>query len=73
MPLAWWGLLLADRHIIDLLLGIDVKAVSAADRLYLVGDLLVRAGFALVHAQRDVLDRGKDVDQLEVLVDHADA
>ena len=65
------GLLLRDGHVVDLLRGVDLKAVERAD----LADLL-RGGLQIElagQAEHDVLGRGEHVDQLEVLVDHADA
>ena len=67
------GLLLRDGHIVDLLVWLDVEAVFLAD----LGD--PRAGRLQVEltltlkAENDVLCGGEHIDQLEVLVDHADA
>ncbi len=64
-------LLLRDGHIVYLLVGVDVEAVFIAD----LPD--PSAGFGKVEpaleAEDDVLRRGEDIDELEVLVDHADA
>ena len=64
-------LLLGDGHVVDLLVGVDLEAIGVADLPDLLGGLpeikLAR------QAQHDVLRGGQHVDQLEVLVDHADA
>ena len=67
-------LLLGDGHIVDLLVGVDVKAVFPADLPDLLAGLFhVHAAALILQAQDDVLGGGEDVHQLEVLVDHADA
>ena len=66
-------LLFGDGHLVDLLEGVDLKAVlvrQLADaRGYLGNVQLCGAG----QAQHDVLRRREHVHQLEMLVDHADA
>ena len=65
-------LLLGDGHLVDLLIQIDLKTVFFADLGDpLAGRLQIHAA-RLLQAQDDVLRGGKDVHQLEVLVDHAD-
>ena len=65
------GLLLRNGHVVDLLIGVDVEPVFVADLL----DLF--AGFGQVElafkAEDDILRCGEEIDELEVLVDHADA
>ena len=62
-------LLFRNGHIVDLLFGVDLEAVLFGDRL----DFLVDAGKAAsLGAEHDVLGGGEDVDELEVLVHHAD-
>ena len=68
-----YGLLLGDGHLVNLLVGVDGKAVAPADLLDpFVDGPPVQAG-AAGQAQYDVLRRGKHVYQLEMLVNHADA
>ena len=66
-------LLLRHGHVVDLLGGVDVEAVLAANG----ADLLFRGPdiqlAALLQAQDDVLRGGEHVHQLVVLVDHANA
>ena len=64
-------LLLRDSHVVDLAVGIDIKAVTIADFLDALGDRASVFRLGLVHAQRHILGSGENVDQLEVLVDHA--
>ena len=64
------GLLLRNGHVVDLHVGVDVKPVAVADFLHLftgVGQIQLA-----LQTQNDVLRGGEQVDQLEVLVDHAD-
>ena len=63
-------LLLRNGHIVDLLVGVDVKAVLVADLL----DLPARLGDVELplEAEDDILRRGEEIDELEVLVDHTD-
>ena len=64
-------LLLGHGHIIDLLIRVNVEAVPVAD----FPDLLPGLGQVQLagHAQDDVFRGGKDIHQLEMLMDHADA
>ena len=65
------GLLLGNGHVVDLLIRVYLKAVGVAD----LADLL-RGGLQIqlpVQTEDDVLGCRQHVDQLEVLVDHADA
>ena len=64
-------LLLRNGHIVNFLIRVDVKAVLVADVL----DFLARLGDIELtfEAENDVLRRGEEIDELEVLVDHADA
>ena len=64
-------LLLGHGHIVDLLVRVEVEAVALADAADARGRGLEIELF--IEAERDVLSGGEDVDQLEVLVDHADA
>ena len=65
------SLLLGNGHIVDLLVGVDVKAVLIADLLdFLAG--LGQVQLAL-KTQNDVLRGGEHIHQLEMLMDHADA
>ena len=64
-------LLLGDGHIVDLHVGIDVKAVLVADVLHLfAGTGQIQLA---LQTQNNVLRGGKQVHQLEVLMDHTDA
>ena len=63
-------MLLGNRHIIDLHVRVDIKAVLVADVLDLLA-CIVQVKLAL-QAEDDILGGGEQVDQLEVLVDHAD-
>ena len=65
------GLLLGNRHVVDLLVRVHLKAVGVADRADLLGSGL-QVEFPL-EAEHNVLRGGQHVDQLEVLVDHPDA
>lgn len=65
------GLLLGNRHIVDLHVGVDLEAVLLADVLDLLAGT-VQVQLAL-QAQDDILRGGENIDQLEVLVDHTDA
>ena len=67
------GLLLADAHLIDLRGQVQGKAVFFADGPDLAADLFQVELFPGFHAQGDVFQRGEDIHQLEVLVNHADA
>ena len=65
-------LLLRDGHIVDLLIGIDVKTVFLADIAdTLRGGLEIEAAF-FFQSEHDVLRRRENVDEFEVLVYHAD-
>ena len=64
-------LLLGHGHIVDLLVRVEVEAVALADAADARGRGLEIELF--IETERDVLSGGEDVDQLEVLVDHADA
>ena len=66
-------LFLAHRHFIDLLVQIQRKLVLFADGAGLVVDLAQVEFLTLVHGQRNVLDGGEHIHQLEMLMDHADA
>ena len=66
-------LLLGDRHVVHLLVGIDVEAVAVADGLHLLGDGLAVDAALLRQAQDHVFRSGEHVHQLEVLVNHADS
>ena len=66
------GLLLGDRHIVDLLLWVYVESVAVADLL----DLLVygsKIHLSIVKTKDYVLSRRKDIDQVVMLVDHPNA
>ena len=65
------GLLLGHGHIVNLLVGVHLKAVGIADLTYLCGGGL-QIQFAL-KAEDYIFSGGEHVHQLEVLVYHADA
>ena len=65
------SLLLGNGHVVDLHVGVDVKAVSVADVLDLFAGI-VQIQLTL-ETENDILGGGEQIDQLEVLVDHADA
>ena len=65
------GLLFGDGHIINFLGRVDLKAVTIADLLHAEVDLLHAQLLPVVETQHNVFRCGEDVDQLEVLVDHA--
>ena len=65
-------LLLADAHLIDLLVEIDLKVIPVADLAGLGLDGLQVVFFVLIQHERDVLGGSEDVDQLEMLMHHAD-
>ena len=64
-------LLLGHGHIVDLLVRVKVEAVALADAADARGRGLEIELF--LETERDVFSGSEDVDQLEVLVDHADA
>ena len=67
------GLLLRDGHLVDLLVGVDVEAIAVGDLAHSLGDsVLVHLALVAGQAKNDILGSRKDVDELEVLVDHAD-
>ena len=66
-------LLLADAHLVDLLVEVKGELVLFADGAGLVVDLFQVELLAAAHRQGDILCRGEHVHELEVLVDHADA
>ena len=66
-------LLLGDRHLVDLLVGVNVKAVFFADGPDVLGQRLPVQPSLALEAQDDILRRGQHIHQLEMLVDHADA
>ena len=65
------GLLLGNRHIVYLLVGVDIEAVFFAKLLYLFPGL--RQIQPSVQTQNDIFRGGEHIYQLEVLVNHADA
>ena len=67
------GLLLGNGHIVDLLVGIHVKAVGITDFLDLLGHLVHIQPSRLLQAQDDVLGGGEHIHQLKMLMDHTDA
>ena len=66
-------LLLGDGHIVDLLVGIHVKAIGIADGLDLLGHLVNVQPTRLLQTQDNVLRRAEHIHQLEMLMNHADA
>ena len=66
-------LLFRHRHVIDLLVRVNVEAVALTDLPNPAGRGADVELPLLLQAQDDVLRGGEDVHQLEVLVDHADA
>ena len=68
------GLFLGDRHLIDLLVRVDLEAVTVRDLRYCLADGgTVQLALVPLQTEDDVFSCGKDVDQLEMLVDHTDA
>ena len=67
------GLLLRDGHVVDLLLGIDLKTEFLGHVLDLCVAVFLQeqTGFFLTHP--DVVGGGEYIHQLEVLVNHADS
>ena len=65
-------LLLGDGHIVDLLLGINMETVFLSDLGNAGIDVLQIVPALLVHAQHNVFGGGKQIHQLEVLMNHAD-
>ena len=66
-------LLLGHGHIINLLIGVHLKAIGLADAANPLCHLFQVQPPRLVQAQDDVLRRGEHIHQLEVLMNHADA
>ena len=66
-------LLLADAHLIDLLVEIEVELILLTDGAGLVMDTLEVEFILAAHRQGDILGSREYIDQLEMLVDHADA
>ena len=66
-------LLFGDRHLVDLLHRVDLKAVLLADLLDAPRRLLQAETPAVLKTEDDVFGGGEDINQLEVLVNHADA
>ena len=64
-------LLLGNRHLVDLLVGIYMEAVLLAHGKN-TGFDFSQIIFAVVCAEHNIFGGGKHVDQLEVLMDHAD-
>ena len=66
-------LLLRNAHLVNVPVGIDVKAVGVADLADLLRRRLeVELALAL-EAENDILRRGEHVNELKMLMDHADA
>ena len=67
------GLLLGDGHVVYLLVRVNVKAVFLADVAHALSYGFHIEPAWLLEAENNVLRRGQDIDELEMLVDHADA
>ena len=66
-------LLLRDGHLVDLLVGVDIEAIAVRNLTYGLADGgLVHLALFTGQAEDDIFRGRKDVDKLEVLVDHAD-
>ncbi len=66
-------LLLADAHLVDLLVKVEVELIFFADGTGLVVDFFQVEFFAAAHGQGDIFGGGEHIHELKVLVDHADA
>ena len=66
------GLFLRYGHIIDLLIGVDFKAIQITDLPYLVSSRFQIQFSGFVQPEDDVFRSGKDIHQLEVLMNHTD-
>ena len=66
------GLLLGNGHVVDLLIGIHLKAIGVTDLLHLPGHLVNIQPPRLLQTQNDVFGGGQHVHQLEMLMDHSD-
>ena len=65
------GLLLRNRHIVDLHVRVNVKAIFFANVFdLLTGVVQIQLSF---QTENDIFGGGEQIDQLEVLMDHADA
>ena len=69
------ALLHADGDVLDLRVGVDLQAVAFGELQHLLARLLLLQEAVLVrlHAEDDVVEHREALDQLEVLVHHADA
>ena len=69
------ALLHADGDVLDLGVEVNVQAVALGELFHLFAGLpaLQEAHFRRLRAEDDVVEHGKDVDELEMLVHHADA
>ena len=67
------GLLFGNRHFMDLLVGVDIKAIALADLADALGHLADVIAILLIQPQHDVFRSGKHVHELKVLMNHADA
>ena len=67
------GLLFGNRHVVDLLVRVDLKTILPADLADARSRLPPVQLYAARKAQYDIFRRGQHVHKLEVLVDHADA
>ena len=65
-------LLLRDGHVVNFLVGVNVEAVFVADLLDFTGRLGDVHPAMFFQTEDDVFRGGEDIDELEVLVDHAD-
>ena len=69
-----YALLHADGDVLDLRVQVDLQAVAVGKLLHLFagGLLLEEAELRILRAEDDVIEHGEHVDELEVLVYHAD-
>ena len=65
-------LLFGDGHVVDLLFGVELEAVLFGDRADFLVDARRTVPLAVMHAENDILRRREDIDELEVLMHHAD-
>ena len=63
-------LLFGYRHFVDLLRGVDIKAVLRADLGNLFGNRFDVKFALFIESENDVLSRGEKIYQLEMLMDH---
>ena len=65
-------LLLRNRHLIDLFVGIDQKSVFFGNLHDPCSGILLAELLSVVHAQHDVFRGAENIHQLEMLMDHSD-